>query len=96
MDFAARVAAFAAQARASRPAGAVRFGAAVPFVIGGACAIYLARPLACRGHVGFDRAACEAAARGEDVEAPISAAHRTVRALTQGALQAAMRDNGLE
>ena len=67
-----------------------------PFIVNGACAIYAARTLACRGHVAFDRAACEAAARGEDVEAPVSAAHKTVRGLVQGALQAALRDGGLD
>ncbi len=67
-----------------------------PFIIGGACAIYSVRTLACRGHVGFDRAACEAAARGEDVEALVSGAHKGVRVLVQGALQAALRDGGLD
>jgi Fe-S-cluster containining protein len=67
-----------------------------PFIIGGACAIYSVRTLACRGHVAFDRGACEAAAKGLDVEAPVSSAHKSVRALVQGALQAALRDSGLE
>jgi Fe-S-cluster containining protein len=66
-----------------------------PFVIGGACSIYSVRPLACRGHISFDRDACEAVARGCDVEVPISAAHKTTRMLVQGALQAALRDAGL-
>ena len=41
-----------------------------PLIIGGACAIYAARPLACRGHVSFDRDACVAAARGATPKSP--------------------------
>lgn len=67
-----------------------------PFIIGGACAIYSVRTLACRGHVAFDREACQAAAAGEDVEATLSAAHRAVRSLVQSALQASLRDAGLD
>jgi Fe-S-cluster containining protein len=67
-----------------------------PFIIGGACAIYSVRTLACRGHVAFDREACLAAAAGQDVEVPASASHRAVRALVQNALQAALRDAGLD
>jgi hypothetical protein len=70
-------------------------GQSCPLVIGGACAIYAARTLACRGHIAFDSCACAAAARGEDTEVPVSAAHRTVRVLVQGALQAALHDAGL-
>jgi Fe-S-cluster containining protein len=66
-----------------------------PFIIEGACAIYVARPLACRGHISFDRDACIGAAKGEDIEVPTSAAHRTVRSLVQNAMQASMRDAGL-
>jgi len=66
-----------------------------PLIIGAACAIYAARPLACRGHVSFDREACIAIAAGQDAEAPASEVHKTVRALVQNALQAAMRDAGL-
>jgi Fe-S-cluster containining protein len=65
-----------------------------PLIIGGACAIYAARPLACRGHVSFDRDACIAIADGQDAEAPASEVHKTIRALVQNALQAAMRDAG--
>lgn len=67
-----------------------------PFIIGGACAIYSVRTLSCRGHVGFDREACRAVAAGEDVEAPLSAAHGAVRSLLQSALQASLRDAGLD
>jgi hypothetical protein len=67
-----------------------------PFIIGGACAIYSVRTLACRGHVSFDKDACKAAAAGEDAEALLSAAHREVRALVQSALQASLRDAGLD
>lgn len=68
-----------------------------PFIIGGACAIYSVRTLACRGHVSFDSAACKAAAAGEqDVEATLSSAHSGVRALVQSALQASLRDAGLD
>jgi Fe-S-cluster containining protein len=66
-----------------------------PLIIGGACAIYAARPLACRGHVSFDRDACIAMAEGRDAEVPASDVHKTVRALVQNALQAAMREAGL-
>lgn len=67
-----------------------------PFIIGGACAIYSARTLACRGHVSFDRDACTAAAAGEaDAEALLSETHRAMRSLVQTALQAALRDAGL-
>ena len=67
-----------------------------PFIIGGACAIYSVRTLACRGHVSFDREACLAVAGGEDLEAPLSAAHAAVRSLIQSALQASLRDAGLD
>jgi Fe-S-cluster containining protein len=96
VDLSARIAAFAAETESLDRQARFASGRPCPLIIGGACALYSVRTLACRGHVGFDRAACEAAARGEDVEAPVSGAHRTVRALIQGALQAAMRDNGLE
>ena len=68
---------------------------ACPMIIGGACAIYAARPLACRGHVSFDREACIAAAEGQDAEAPVSEVHKTVRAIVQNALQASLRDADL-
>lgn len=67
-----------------------------PFIIGGACAIYSVRTLACRGHVSFDKEACKAAAAGEDSEALLSSAHRAVRSLVQSALQASLRDAGLD
>ncbi|MBB4198854.1 hypothetical protein CCR94_09255 [Rhodoblastus sphagnicola] len=96
VDFASRVVAFNAQVKGLDQKARFASGRLCPFIIGGACAIYSVRTLACRGHVAFDRAACEAAARGEDAEAPISGAHKTVRALVQGALQAALRDSGLD
>jgi Fe-S-cluster containining protein len=68
-----------------------------PFIIGGACAIYSVRTLACRGHVSFDAEACKAAANGDqEVEAMLSSAHSAVRALVQNALQASLRDAGLD
>jgi Fe-S-cluster containining protein len=96
VDFAPLLADFVARVKGMDQQARFASGLLCPFVIGGACAIYSARTLACRGHVGFDRAACEAAARGEDVDATLSAAHKTVRALAQGALQAALRDNGMD
>ncbi len=66
-----------------------------PLIIGCACAIYAARPLACRGHVSFDREACMAAAEGRDAEVPASGVHKTVRAIVQNALQASLRDKNL-
>jgi Fe-S-cluster containining protein len=67
-----------------------------PFIIGGACAIYSVRTLACRGHVSYDREACRAAAAGEESDALLSGAHRMVRSLIQSALQASLRDAGLD
>jgi len=96
VDFTPRLAAFVEGIKGMDQQARFASQAPCPFIINGACAIYAARTLACRGHVGFDRAACEAAARGEEVGAPISAAHKTVRALVQGALQAALRDGGLD
>jgi len=96
VDFAARVAAFNAKTRGMDQQARFASKMLCPFIINGACAIYAARTLACRGHVAFDRAACEAASRGEDVETPVSAAHKTVRVLVQGALQEALREGGLD
>lgn len=96
VDFAPEVAAFVERTRGMDQQARFASQLACPFIINGACAIYAARTLACRGHVAFDRAACEAAARGEEVETLVSAAHKTVRALVQGALQAALRDGGLD
>jgi hypothetical protein len=86
-----------AQAQISGLDQAERFAAQkpCPLVIGGACAIYSARTLACRGHISFDRSACEAVAQGCDVEVTLSAAHKATRMLVQGALQAALQDAGL-
>ncbi|MCI4678345.1 hypothetical protein K9U39_08160 [Rhodoblastus acidophilus] len=67
-----------------------------PFIIGGACAIYSVRTLACRGHVSYDRDACHDVAAGGDSDALLSGAHRTVRSLVQSALQASLRDAGLD
>ncbi|MFO1124820.1 MAG: YkgJ family cysteine cluster protein [Methylocystis sp.] len=68
---------------------------ACPLIEGGLCLAYKIRPLACRGHAAFDKASCVAAARGEDVETAVSAAHLLVRGLFQNALMAALRRAGL-
>lgn len=68
---------------------------ACPLIEGGLCLAYKIRPLACRGHAAFDKASCVAAARGEDVETAVSAAHLVVRSLVQNALMAALRRAGL-
>ena len=96
VDFKLLIGKSCAQAKGKDQLQRLMSGQMCPFIIGGACAIYSARTLACRGHVAFDRDACQAAARGEDSEVPASGAHKTVRALVQGALQAALRDGGLE
>ncbi len=67
-----------------------------PFVIGGVCAIYPVRTLACRGHVSYDREACRAVAAGADSEATLSGAHRMIRSLIQSALRASLRDARLD
>lgn len=66
-----------------------------PFVVRGVCIIHPVRPLACRGHVSFDRAACVRAAAGRDVEVPVSEPHLSLRGLLQTAQQSALRAAGL-
>lgn len=68
---------------------------ACPLIEGGLCLAYKIRPLACRGHAAFDKSSCVAAARGEDVETVVSAAHLMVRGLVQNALMSALRRAGL-
>lgn len=61
-----------------------------PFVIGGVCVIYPVRPLACRGHAAFDAKACAQAAKGRDVDIPISEPHLMARGFIQNPLHAAL------
>jgi hypothetical protein len=65
-------------------------------VVRGVCIVHPVRPLACRGHVSFDKRACALAVAGRDVEVPISMPHKNVRSLVQSALQAALRGAGQE
>ncbi len=65
------------------------------FIEEGACVIYPARPLACRGHASYDRKACAQAAAGRITEVPYSIPHQTARSLVQNAMQSALRDAGL-
>lgn len=67
---------------------------ACPFIVQGVCVIHRVRPLACRGHASHDKLACVEAAAGQRDEVPFSDAHRTVRAVVQTALQAALRAEG--
>ncbi len=62
-----------------------------PMMLKGICIVHPVRPLACRGHASFDRAACARAAAGGDVEVPVSEPHMSLRGLVQGALQSALR-----
>ncbi|QGM44653.1 YkgJ family cysteine cluster protein [Methylocystis heyeri] len=66
-----------------------------PFIENGLCLAYRVRPLACRGHASFDREACEKAAQGENVQAPVSSPHLMVRSLVQNAMMSALREAGL-
>lgn len=66
-----------------------------PLIFKGVCLVHPVRPLACRGHAAFDRAACAQAAAGRDVEVPVSEPHLHLRGLVQGALQSALRAAGL-
>ncbi|WP_157080948.1 hypothetical protein [Novosphingobium naphthalenivorans] len=70
-------------------------GRPCPMLIEEACVLHPVRTLACRGHAAFSEEQCRAAASGEEVDVSISAAHLTLRALVQSALQAALRDRGL-
>lgn len=92
IDLPARLA--AAPAATPGTSGTMALGRDCPFLVEGICVIYPVRPLACRGHVSFNEAACVAALEGEAEEVPVSESHRTVRALVQGALQSALRDAG--
>lgn len=73
----------------------MKLGRECPFLAEGICVIYPVRPLACRGHASFDEVACTGALLGGDDDVPVSGPHRTVRALVQNALQAALREEGL-
>ncbi|QXX75196.1 YkgJ family cysteine cluster protein [Methylovirgula sp. HY1] len=66
-----------------------------PFIVDGHCVIYEVRPLACRGHASFDKAACLDAVGGGDEVVPISTPHHLLRGYVQNALQSALRDAGL-
>jgi hypothetical protein len=66
------------------------------FAIQGVCLIHRVRPLACRGHASLNKRACVDAAAGRTDEVPFSGPHRTVRVLVQSALQAGLRQRGLE
>ena len=70
----------------------VRLRQPCPCIENGACVIYLARPLACRGHASHSRRACAQAAAGRIDSVPHSVAHRDARGLVQNALQSALRD----
>lgn len=65
-----------------------------PFITKGACVIYPARPLACRGHASYDKRACVEAAAGRIDRIPLSMPHMMVRSLIQNAMQSALRDAG--
>jgi hypothetical protein len=67
-----------------------------PFIHDDLCVAYRLRPLACRGHSSYDRAACEAAMRGESVETAVSEPHLVTRSLVQNAMMSALRDAGLD
>lgn len=62
----------------------------------GACQVYPARPIACRGHASYDRQACLDAASGLRSDIPVSLPHIQMRHLVQTALEAALLDAGLE
>ena len=66
-----------------------------PFIEDSLCLIYRVRPLACRGHASFDKAACAEAMVGADNEALVSMPHFLVRCVVQNALLASLRDAGL-
>ena len=66
-----------------------------PFIEDSLCLIYRVRPLACRGHASFDKAACAEAMVGLNNEALVSMPHFLVRCVVQNALLAALRDAGL-
>jgi Fe-S-cluster containining protein len=65
-----------------------------PYIHQGACVIYPARPLACRGHASYDKIACAEAAAGQRDEIPYSKPHMMMRSLIQNAMQSALRDAG--
>jgi Fe-S-cluster containining protein len=66
-----------------------------PFIEDGLCLIYRVRPLACRGHASFDKAACAEAMVGLNSEALVSMPHFLVRCVVQNALLASLRDAGV-
>jgi Fe-S-cluster containining protein len=65
-----------------------------PFIVNAVCAIYPARPLACRGLASHSKRACVDAAAGRAADVPTSAAYLEVRSVVQNAMQSALRDAG--
>ncbi len=95
IDLPGRIAALDREVGALSEAARMNAARACPLLEGGLCLAYRLRPLACRGHASFDEKACSAAASGENLDVPVSAAHIVLRGLVQSAMMAAMQEAGL-
>lgn len=94
LDLPGRIAEADAAARGLDPQHRMAAQCFCPLMLRDSCIIHPVRPLACRGHASFDKAACTDAAAGRSVDVPLSSAHAFVRSLVQNALQAALRAGG--
>ena len=85
VDLADRVARDAATTSGLDDAQRLALRQPCPFIENGLCLVYRARPLACRGHASFDKAACAEAVVDLDHEALVSMPHFLVRCVVQNA-----------
>ena len=95
VDLADRVARDAATTSGLDDAQRLALRQPCPFIENGLCLVNRARPLACRGHASFDKAACAEAIVDLNREALVSMPHFLVRCVVQNALLASLRDAGL-
>lgn len=88
---AARVAMVAGQVRGLDWQTRCRMHVTCPLLVDGACSVYAARPLSCRGFVSFSVAACRQAFENHTNDVLVPAVYGSVRSALESALRAALK-----